>query len=596
MKTLLEFFSGDKTFKIPSYQRDYAWEAENIEDIFNDIQEAIETNTNHFIGTFILSKNENESEYKIVDGQQRLTTLYMLLSVIVKQLDETRKAAFTFLFITNTDGSKKLILSGHTAKFFDDLLSDMNPTPTDKGQKRLAEAYKKISQQIAALPKESVVRWADVVKSFTVIDFVEQNEGQAIRMFQSVNDRGVPLSNMDKAKSLLIYYSNRFLDGSLDEYINEKFGDCFRHFDKIKDYAAEDPYRIDLINRADFSEDDVFRYHYLTFKYASLPLGVPFDFRATIDSVLNKYLKPILKSLQSNRDLLGKFIEFYINDLTDFFSAFEKLLNLARSKLRLYHLLIIQKLSANLYPLLIRMQVRGLLFGNHYKFLKKIFVADMRVYKIRGTFPQKDIFYLSHDAFDAPPEEVCNRLLEFVQRFMNDNAFRSSIQNQLMYNNPGLNSIFTEKELCYIKRSPEYNVLDNSDKKAFLLNKMIEMVVKHQTMEHILPQEPSFDPVEYGFNDEDDYYEVIDGVGNLTLLTEHENSSYGAKSTDSKINDVGYYKSSYYKITSQLAYDLSANGRRFTKEVVQDRANDIAVFCVTHWPLWEKLDKDVAVD
>ena len=59
-------------------------------------------------------------------------------------------------------------------------------------------------------------------------------------MFQSVNDRGVALAKMDLVKSLLIYYSNRYLDAALDDAIAEAFGNAFHSFSRIKRLAGKD--------------------------------------------------------------------------------------------------------------------------------------------------------------------------------------------------------------------------------------------------------------------------------------------------------------------------------------------------------------------
>ena len=58
--TLEKFFTG-KFFLIPSYQRDFAWTQQNLDDLLNDIDETIETKTSHYIGTFILSTGSNTS-------------------------------------------------------------------------------------------------------------------------------------------------------------------------------------------------------------------------------------------------------------------------------------------------------------------------------------------------------------------------------------------------------------------------------------------------------------------------------------------------------------------------------------------------------
>lgn len=100
MESLEKFYTG-KIFKIPNYQRDYAWEISNIDDLFEDVFEAIETQTAHYIGTFILSKIQNkDGDYNVVDGQQRLTTLSMIINALIEKLPSSElKIINRFLFI-----------------------------------------------------------------------------------------------------------------------------------------------------------------------------------------------------------------------------------------------------------------------------------------------------------------------------------------------------------------------------------------------------------------------------------------------------------------------------------------------------------------
>jgi len=87
-----------------------------------------------------------------------------------------------------------------------------------------------------------------------VMEFVEPNEGKAIRMFQSVNDRGVPLARMDIVKSLLVYYSNRYLDAKLDDHIAHQFGMAFRSFNRIKRLARDAACRVTLLRATPFGK------------------------------------------------------------------------------------------------------------------------------------------------------------------------------------------------------------------------------------------------------------------------------------------------------------------------------------------------------
>jgi len=70
-----------KYFEIPKYQRGYSWERQNVRELFEDIRESIESKSNHYLGTFVLSGGApKEDHFFLVDGQQRLVTLSLIIS------------------------------------------------------------------------------------------------------------------------------------------------------------------------------------------------------------------------------------------------------------------------------------------------------------------------------------------------------------------------------------------------------------------------------------------------------------------------------------------------------------------------------------
>ena len=74
---------GDKTiYKIPPYQRAYSWGKDECEELFDDLVNAFLNNTDegYFLGNIILSTSVKD-EFEVIDGQQRLTTITMLLKV-----------------------------------------------------------------------------------------------------------------------------------------------------------------------------------------------------------------------------------------------------------------------------------------------------------------------------------------------------------------------------------------------------------------------------------------------------------------------------------------------------------------------------------
>ena len=281
--TLERFFTG-KNFVIPTYQRDYAWTHDNIDDLFNDITETIETNTSHYIGTFILSRKPAEDTYRVVDGQQRLTTLTMLLNAIVNLLPDEQRIIYRDKFIQDVKKKRwRLELADYNRTFFEGLLGSTAPTPDSKSQKLLQLAYEYIKRRILEIQKHNdgaLEKYLDGVKQLEVMEFIEIDEGKAIRIFQTVNDRGRPLAIVEKAKALLIYYSNRFLNGDHDNLINTAFGAIFRNFSAIKEIAEADGTRIPLLSQAGFTEDSVMRYHFLSFP------NNYYDFKPTTDYVL----------------------------------------------------------------------------------------------------------------------------------------------------------------------------------------------------------------------------------------------------------------------------------------------------------------------
>src|SRR5690349_5827264 len=86
-QTLAKIFSEDYVFRIPGYQRPYAWTTEQARELLDDLlgfmqteSTAVEDMAPYFLGSIVLIKQETSPESDVVDGQQRLTTLTLLLS------------------------------------------------------------------------------------------------------------------------------------------------------------------------------------------------------------------------------------------------------------------------------------------------------------------------------------------------------------------------------------------------------------------------------------------------------------------------------------------------------------------------------------
>ena len=83
-KTIIKIFKIEEQYIIPVYQRPYSWEYDECLSLYNDIMEAFHDNSeDYFIGNMVIAKsNSNKDKLEIIDGQQRLTTLLLLIKVL----------------------------------------------------------------------------------------------------------------------------------------------------------------------------------------------------------------------------------------------------------------------------------------------------------------------------------------------------------------------------------------------------------------------------------------------------------------------------------------------------------------------------------
>jgi uncharacterized protein with ParB-like and HNH nuclease domain len=123
--TLPSIFKN-RLFTIPDYQRGYAWDEKEVKEMLKDIDHLINDGIEmrHYTGTLVLSqpKDVAQGEYHVVDGQQRLTTLVTLLSLLAGHLPEAERDEFREMYIRRiSQGSDRSVLrlNSDTRLFFE---------------------------------------------------------------------------------------------------------------------------------------------------------------------------------------------------------------------------------------------------------------------------------------------------------------------------------------------------------------------------------------------------------------------------------------------------------------------------------------------
>jgi len=561
-----DFFNG-KFFEIPKYQRGYAWEVQNVRDLFDDITESIESNSNHYIGTIVLSKDRQDDEkFYVVDGQQRITTISMIIRALVAHLGPNDTAYYERFYLK--EGERiRLIPLNRDREFYSNLMNYSVSQPESKSQRALLAATSEITLRLGEIPDK--LAFLKSIEKFEVMEFIEDTEGDAIRIFQTVNDRGKPLSNMEKAKSLLIYFSNRYLAKELDDKINDRFSEMFEVYDDIK--LAGERVNIALIKNKEFDEDSIMRYHFLTFSNE--------NYDPTASYVL-KYLKNKLTALRSSSNgdhfKTREFITDYVDSLGSFFKGMLSLLRKAESRVEYYKVFSFLQLSATLYPLIVGLELMDLLdetiptpVSHRTTFLNLIELVDVRVYKTRGTDPKADIARFTHDIFKKPVTDIESWLLWFNNRWMSKEEFQAAFSANIV-GNRSLNHIFIN--YCEAIRGL-----------AFSIEELKDISNLNPNIEHILSQTPNFDPVAFGFSDDEDYVNHKHRIGNLSILERNFNSSIQNKAAVEKVET---YDRSKFVVMQEVGAQIYAQ-RGFTKANIIKRTQVLAEYCSARW--WAEL-------
>jgi len=563
-RKIQDFFNG-RFFEIPKYQRGYAWERQNIRDLFDDITESIESQSNHYIGTIVLSRSqENDDKFHVVDGQQRITTITLIQNALIKALPE-KDSYYYERFYIKEDESFRLSPLGRDRRFFFDLLEGTTNEPQNKSQRFLLEAVEEIAFKVSQIKDK--LKYLKSIEKLEIMEFVENSEGDAIRIFQTVNDRGKLLSNMEKAKSLLIYFSNRYLNKQLDDFVNDHFSDIFEVYDDVKHLGEE--LDITLIKNREFNEDNLMRYHFVAYSNQ--------DYDPSANYVL-QFLKNNLTTFRN--EALGKdyhqlheFIVDYTSSLKDFFECCRKVIARAKDQTEYFKLFSILNLSATLYPLIVKLEMLGFLekqlpsnTSNTFKFFDLIELIDVRIYKTRGTDPKSHIAKFTYDLNQNwKLDDVEGWLRWFNSYWMSKEQFQSNLSGNI-YGNRALTHIFID--YCELLQGLQ-----------FTIDELKNLITKSPNIEHILSQTPKFSPRALKFRNTEDFLEFEGRLGNLTLLERSLNSSVQNKNA---LDKVDIYGKSLFKMTKKVGSDIDTS-KSFTKIELEARTEAISDYCLKRW-------------
>lgn len=260
-------------YAIPRYQREYTWSKGQWESLFDDVQE---NDPGYFLGSIICINQTTDTlavqRLEVVDGQQRLTTLSLLFAALYqslklheKDLDEDQRVELINLkrklVLKKGDDQLRVIpqIQNNNQNDYRAVLSDVGvisafDTPAYAGNRKIFRAFRYFQARIQEMVDgendrlASIMAFLDKVSQACLVKIEVASHADAYTLFESLNNRGMPLTTIDLIKNKLLARLETTEPGKVDHY--------FDVWNKLLGYLGDD-YSI---------QERFFRHYYNAFK------------------------------------------------------------------------------------------------------------------------------------------------------------------------------------------------------------------------------------------------------------------------------------------------------------------------------------------
>ncbi len=544
---LLKFIKDNQKNQlvIPIYQRLYSWEKEQCKELWDDIIKigGNDKMNGHFIGSILYVLDgitHSDNALLIIDGQQRLTTITLLLTALRDHLsDEVKRKEIEdhYLINSNRDGDKKfrLILSESDKDTLLSLIDKDRRKPSELSSK-IVENFKLFEEWVSNTNKlEKIFKGLEKLMIVEIALEKEKDDPQLI--FESMNSKGMELTQTDLIRNYIVMETEiEKREGFYNKYwmdMEEKFKQNEKLFDRfVRHYLTIKTREVPNINKV-----------YVAFKDYQQKEGIG--------------IEDLLKDLQK---YCGYFCQIVFKKESD------KDLNKALSFLVDLEMDVIYPLLLELYSDCIDGVLSKADFGRSIALIESYIcrraVCGLGTNSLNKVFPsftrhiQKDQYF---ESLKAHFGSLTNN-----QRFPNNDEFR--------------NLFITIDFYKFQKNKYFFERLENFDRK--------ERVYTHEyTTEHIMPQTLTEEwERDLGENFQEIHDKYLHTIGNLTLTG--YNLEYSNKSFQEKRDMEGGFKDSPLRLNQSLR-DLES----FGEEEIKKRANDLADLALKIWT-YPKLDAE----
>jgi len=618
---------NERLLEVPDYQRPYAWREKHLKDLWEDL-DLLGPRGGHYAGTLVLrvitladgtvkssvgDDGETLTHTEIVDGQQRLTTCLLLLDRVRRRLEllgakgvedagnVARRIRDTYGMISVDHALVPRLKLGAELNGYwvDACLGNeifVGPALT-VGQRLLREAARFFDAKISELedpdPAIEFTRLKELQRRVTAgLEFLvyEVHSGAEVGViFETLNERGRSLSDLEKAKNYLLYLARSIKDGrseQLADLINLAWADIFRNLaidapdadDQLLRahwLAAENP------DRREWKRIASIKQRFDRSKYISGETRIVPVKRAGRDQ--EQAWTRLFEDISSYVGTLKK-CSFFLAEMFDPDASFEAFTSHHREAKNRSAALYRSGVVAIYRPLLFAARLRhpsdGVLYTRLLelceRYSARVFVIEQR----RANAGEARLLRLANDLYNgADPEYVLSEIAAVLWRYAPDERVRQTLQSttENWYGRRGHKYFFYEYELSIRQHRRELEPL------SFFT----ESSQEQRTTEHILPQHPR--PEDECWSQlftEEAHSSLLHSLGNLVLT--YDNSAYGNKCFAEKCGKPlgpGVPAEKCYAQSALRQEQLLTTYNEWSPATIMKRQEELAEWALRHWPV-----------
>lgn len=552
-ETVSRILKSDYKYKVPSHQRDYSWEIDKVQQLWDDLMEARKNGqSEYFLGTIVVTDGEDDKTRIIVDGQQRLASLSMIYSAISNSysnygdLERSGEVGRDFLGIKNRRTgvlTPKLTMNEMNNTNYDRYIANICTDAEiinamrlrlPKSNKILLQAIKKIRDLVEDGIKNSdgylnfLVDLEEFISDKVVlIQVTAADDADAFLLFETLNDRGLELAPVDLLKNYI-------------------FGKSGTHIETVKSQWNKISIVLGKHNATRF-----IRHYWLSSEGLVRERELYREFK-------NKFRtqKDVLTLMTRLVNAADKYIAT-INSDHDIWKEYGSETRRRIEKLNMFGLVQFRPILLAALDCFNNQEVT--------KLLEIIIVFSVRYNLIGSLNPNVIEVEYSKVAINIRKKKTKKAVAVFnslKEIYPDDSSFKTAFMHK---------EISKPSTARYILREIANKIQGNTIQS-------IEENEKLVTLEHIMPKSHTQHWLRYTKLDVEQYNSSINLIGNLALLEKGKNKTAARASFDEK-KKVAYSKSEI-DLTKKLC-----NFNKWGIEEIKKRQKTLAQFAVKIWSL-----------